>query len=197
MFLTLLLPLLAAFTAPSDPATHLAERDKSCTAERFVISPLPDGRRNYREKRSGIVFPSGVGRLSLAACAVGEGGFEIWYETDPANPTHERCAQQFVMRHIPGHGAQAHAAVADMAARWGEEARPVFGNRRIGTGDRTIDVWSANGATMSERGKIRRIYFGYAKGDALVVGGENRIEDPFCTHGPQNSQTFLREFPWP
>lgn len=198
MILASLLALGAGLSAtpPRDPAAHLRERDASCTPALFDITALPDGRRNYREKRSGRIMPSSVGRMMLAACAVGPEGFEVYYEADPANPTHERCPQLFQIRYLPGHGGQARAAVQALTQQWGGDANPAFGTRRYGNGDRQVEVEHASGSTNGERGRVRRTQFAYDRDGALVLGGETSLEDPMCNQASQNSQTFLREFPW-
>lgn len=189
--------LLMALSAPSDPAAHAAERDKSCTAEQFDILPMTGGGRKYREKRSGVTAPSTVGKAMLAGCGVAPNGVEFYYEMDPGAPLHERCMQVFQIRYFPGLGAQSKEAVNALAAQWGPEVRPAFGTRRVGTPDHLIEVFHAGGVATNARGRFRLTQFGYARGNDLVLGAETTAEDPFCTQASQNSQTFLREFPWP
>ncbi|MET0247982.1 MAG: hypothetical protein ABW182_14625, partial [Sphingomonas sp.] len=192
----ILLVLAASPITPPDPEAHLRSRDASCTAALFDIKVLPDGRRTYREKRSGRTIPSSVGRLTLAVCAVGPEGFEIYYESDPTNPVHERCPQLFQIRYIPDHGSEARAAVETLTRQWGGEANTAFGTRRFGSGDHLVEVQHASGTTVEERGRVRRTQFAYDRNGALVLGGEASLEDPMCNQASQNSQTFLREFPW-
>ncbi|MDF7773969.1 hypothetical protein P1X14_01815 [Sphingomonas sp. AOB5] len=197
MVFALLLAAFAAVASPSDPATHAADRDRTCTADLFDILPTAGGGRKYREKRSGFTAPSSVGKAMLAGCAVAPNGVEFYYEMDPGGPLHDRCLQVFQIRYFPGLGPQAKEAVEALAGQWGPEARPAFGTRRIGTPDHLIEVYHAGGSVNGPRGRYRRTQFGYAKGNDLVLGGEDLMEDPFCTQASQNSQTFLREFAWP
>ncbi|MEN3747838.1 hypothetical protein TPR58_11725 [Sphingomonas sp. HF-S3] len=197
MILAPVLLLLAASPAmPPDPEAHARSRDASCTPALFDTTALPDGRRTYREKRTRRAFPSSVGRLTLVACAVGPEGFEVYYESDPANPVHERCPQLFQIRYIPDHGSEARAAVEALTRQWGGGANPAFGTRRFGSGDHLVEVQHASGTTVEERGRGRRTQFAYDRDGALVLGGEASLEDPMCNQASQNSQTFLREFPW-